>query len=339
MSMPSVCAVRLLPWSQPLAAFATAALLGAAWCAIAVPAAAQPFPARPIRIVVPYPPGGAVDAVGRMLAQRLQENFGQTVLVDNRAGASGTIGSEFVARAPADGHTLLVNASIHVINPHVLKSVPFDALRDFTPVTLIARGPLLFVINPALPARTVREFIALAKRQPGAMTFATSSLGSAGHLAEEQFRLQSATALTIVPYKGSGPALADVIGGHVMAMIDPVLSALPHVQSGRLRALAVTSGKRLAILPDLPTVAESGLPGFEFYSWYGMWGPPAMPKEATQVLQAASARALRQGDFSERLGAQGFEPVGSSSADFAQFLQQESALYSRIVKQAKIVVD
>jgi tripartite-type tricarboxylate transporter receptor subunit TctC len=339
LSLPSFPAATLASGRVLVSLGCNAVLATAVLCLSGHPAAAQSFPSKPIRIVVPYPPGGAVDAVGRMLAQRLQESFGQTVLVDNRAGASGTIGSEFVARAPADGHTLLVNASIHVINPHVLKSVPFDALRDFTPVTQIASGPLLFVINPALPAKTVKEFIALARRQPGTMTFATSSLGSAGHLAEEQFRLQSGTALTIVPYKGSGPALADVIGGHVMAMIDPVLSALPHVQGGRLRALAVTSSKRLAILPNLPTVAESGLPGFEFYSWYGLWGPPGMPTQATNALQAATVKALRQGDFSERLAAQGFEPVGSTAAEFAQFLQQESALYSRIVKQAKIVVD
>lgn len=299
----------------------------------------QPFPSRALRVVVPYPPGGAVDAVARLLGQRLQDSLGQTVIVDNRPGASGTIGSEFVARAPADGHTLLVNASIHVINPHVLKSLPFDAIRDFTPVTQIARGPLLLVINPALPARTVKDLIALARRQPGTMVFATSSLGSAGHLAEEQFRLQSGTELVIVPYKGSGPALADVIGGHVSAMIDPVLSALPHVQSGRLRALAVTSTKRLTILPTLPTVAESGLPGFEFYSWYGLWGPAGMAREVSAILQAATVKALRQGDFSERLAAQGFEPVGSTAAEFASFVQQETALYSRIVKQARIVAE
>jgi len=299
----------------------------------------QGYPSRPVRLIVPYPPGGAVDAVARLTGLRLSEQLGQNFIIDNRAGANGVIGGELVARAQPDGYTLLSTASIHVINALVVAKVPYDPVKDFTPVAQVAAGPLLVVAHPALPASGIRELIAYAKSNPGKLTCAISSRGAAGHLATEMLKFSAGLDFLIVPYKGSGPAYLDLIGGRVQFMMDPILAALPHVKSGRLKALAVTSSKRMAMVPEVPTVIESGIAGFDFYSWYGLWGPRGMPRDVAERLAREVNRMVKQPDMAARLTEQGFEPVGSSPAEFARYISDEMAKYTKIVRQAGITAE
>jgi tripartite-type tricarboxylate transporter receptor subunit TctC len=306
---------------------------------LAINIAHAQYPTKPVRLIVPYPPGGTVDVVGRVLAQRLTEQLGHQVVVENRSGANGTIGSDFVAKSAPDGYTVLMQASIFVINPLFLKNVPYDVQRDFTPVAHVGSVPLLVTAHPAVPAKDLREFIAAVRANPQRYTFATSGLGSAGHLSEETIKREAKLDILIVPYKGTGPVLADLIGGQVSAFIDPMPSSYPHVKSGKLKALAVTSARRVPFLPDVPTVAESGLPGFEMVSWYGVWGPPGLPREIANRLAAELATAVRSPLATERLGEQGFEPVGSTPGEFAAYVSAEIAKYARIVKDANIKVD
>ena len=268
---------------------------------------AQNYPERPVRIVVPYPPGGTVDVVARVLALNLAEQTGRNFIVDNRAGANGIVGSDLVAKATPDGYTLLVQASIFVINPLFLKNVPYDVQKDFSPVTNIGSVPLLVTAHPTVPAANLREFLALVKATGSKYSFATSGLGSAGHLSEEMIKRQAGVPdMLIVPYKGAGPALMDVVG----AMIDPLPSSYPQVKSGRLKALAVTSAKRVSFMPDVPTVAESGIRDFDMVSWYGLWGPRGVPKFTAAKLTDETAKATRAPLAVARLGEQGFEAVG-----------------------------
>jgi len=308
--------------------------------AVVLPAAAalaaDQYPQRPVRVIVPYPPGGAVDAVARLTGQKLGEAFGQNFIIDNRSGANGVIGGEIVARAQPDGYTLLSTASIHIINPLVVGKVPYDAIRDFAPVSQVAAGPLLLVAHPSLPANGVKELIALAKSQPGKLTCAISSRGAAGHLAVEMLKFSAGIDYLIVPYKGSGPAYFDLIGGQVQFMMDPILAALPHVKGGKLKALAVTSSKRAAMIPEVPTVAESALPGFEFYSWYGVWAPRGTPRDVVNRIAHEIKRMVDAADVNGRLTAQGFEPVGSTPEQFARYIDAEYAKYAKVVKQAGI---
>jgi tripartite-type tricarboxylate transporter receptor subunit TctC len=299
----------------------------------------QGYPSRPVRLIVPYPPGGAVDAVARISALKLSEQLNQNFIIDNRAGANGVIGGEIVARAQADGYTLLSTASIHVINALVVARVPYDPVKDFTPVSQVAAGPLLVVAHPALPANGIRELIAYAKANPGKLTCAISSRGAAGHLATELLKFGASLDFLIVPYKGSGPAYIDLIGGRVQFMMDPILAALPHVKSGRLKALAVTSLKRMSMVPEVPTVVESGVVGFDFYSWYGLWGPRGMPRDVVERLAREVSRMVKQPIVAARLTEQGFEPVGSSPAAFASYIADEMAKYSKIVRQAGITAE
>ena len=237
-------------------------------------AAHAQYPNKTIRIVVPHAPGGAVDGVARILAVKLGEILGQPVVVENRAGASGTIGAEYVAKSAPDGYTLYVNASIHTINPYVMKEkARFDAIKDFTPLSNLAQGPLLFSVYPGVPAKNAAEFVALVKADPTKYAFATSGFGSAGHLGEEFLKLRAGLDIPIVLYKGAGPALTDVMGGQAQAMMDPILSSGPQVKAGKLKPMAITSARRSPLFPEVPTMIESGYPGFEFYSWYGLWGP------------------------------------------------------------------
>ena len=307
--------------------------------ALAISVAHAQYPAKPVRMIVPYPPGGTVDVVGRVLAQRLTEQLGQQVVVENRSGANGTIGSDFVAKAAPDGYTILMQASIFVINPLFLKNVPYDVQRDFTPVANVGSVPLIVTAHPSVPAKDLREFIAIVRANPQRYTFATSGLGSAGHLSEEVIRREAKLDILIVPYKGTGPVLTDLIGGQVSAFIDPMPSSYPHVKSGKLKPLAVTSARRVPFLPDVPTVAESGLPGFEMVSWYGVWGPPGLQREIANRLAAELAAAVRSPLAAERLGEQGFEPTGSTPEAFAAYVNAEIAKYARIVKEANIKVE
>ena len=302
-------------------------------------AAQAQYPLKPVRIVVPYPPGGTVDVVARNLAQQLTVQTGQQFIVDNRAGANGTIGSDFVSKAAPDGYTLLVQASIFVINPLFLKNVPYDVQRDFTPVANIGSVPLLVTAHPSVPAANLREFVALVRANPDKYTFATTGLGSAGHLTEEVIKRDAGLQILIVPYKGAGPALTDIVGGQVSALADPLPSSFPHVKGGRLKALAVTSRTRIATMPDVPTMAESGFPGFEMLSWYGLWGPPGLPKDVLDQLAAGTAKAAKSAEMQEKLAAQGFIPDGSGPAAFAVYVKDEIAKYAKIVKDANIKVD
>lgn len=315
-------------------------------CAISLCAAftvasafAQAYPNRSVRIIVPYPAGGTVDAVARVVAQGLTEQLGQSVIVDNRAGANGVIGSDAVAKAQPDGYTLLVQASTFVTNPILLKNLPYDMMRDFTPVSNIGSVPLIVTTYPTFPANNLREFIALVRAAPEKYNFAAPPTGSAGHLAEEAIKSGAKLGIQLVSYKGTAPAMTDVMGGHASALIDALPSSYPQVKGGKLKALAVTSPKRISFLPNVPTVAESGLPGFDMVSWYGLWGPANLPKELSAKLSAEVAKAVRSKLATERLGEQGFDAVGSGPEEFGAFLGQEFVKYSRIVKDAGVKVE
>lgn len=300
---------------------------------------AQGFPNRPLRIIVPFPPGGTVDIMGRVVAQGMSEELGQQVLVENRAGANGTIGAAFVAKSAADGYTLLVSASVLLGTPMIVSNVPYDPQTDFTPITNLGSVPLLVVVHPSVPANSFSEFIATVRANPGKHAFATSSLGSAGHLASELVKLSGKLDMLVVGYKGTAPAIIDLVGGQVTSMIDAIPSAYAQVKAGKVRALAVTTPKRLAFLPELPTVAESGVAGFEGFdmvSWYGVWGPPGLPKDLTERLSAAAAKAIRSKLAEERLSSQNFIAVGSTSAEFGAYIAAETAKYRKLVAEAKI---
>ncbi len=297
---------------------------------------AQAYPARPVRVIVPYPPGGSVDAVARIVAQKLTEGLGQNFFVDNRAGAAGTIGADLVAKASPDGYTLMVTASIHVISPFLMKNVPYDAVKDFTAVSHLAAGPLLVLAHPSVAAKNIAELFEDLRRQPGKYTFATSSYGSAGHLASETLKRLAGADILVVPYRGSGPALTDLMSGQVNLMVEPILSSLPHVRAGTLKALAVTAKSRVGSAPEIPTVSESGAPGFDFYSWYGIWGPKGMPGDVVARIAVEAAKIVRQPDVAQRLVGQGFEPVGSTPAEFDRYIADENAKYGAIIRDANI---
>jgi len=315
----------------------------AVWMAIALffaaAAEAQTYPQKPVRIIVPYPPGGTVDLVARHLGQQLGTQVGQQIVVENRAGANGTIGSDFVSKAAPDGYTLLVQASIFVINPLFLKNVPYDVQRDFAAISNIGSVPLLVTAHPSVPAANLRDFVTLVRANPDKYTFATTGLGSAGHLTEEVIRRDAGLSILIVPYKGTGPAITDLVGGQVSALADPLPSSYPHVKGGRLKALAVTSRDRIAFLPDVPTMDESGFAGFEMVSWYGLWGPPALPREIVDRLAAEVSKAASSPELQEKLASQGFLPKGSTAPEFAAYVKDEVAKYAKIVKDANIKVD
>lgn len=306
---------------------------GAIWAFIAVQALAQGYPARPVKIVVPQPPGG-VDTVARVIVQKLSEATAQPFIVENRPGASGTIGTAYVAKSPADGYTLLINASIHIINSFILKELPFDPLKDFTPVTEIGSSPLVIAVNASVPARDLRELVALSARQR--LNWAIPGFGSADHLTAEALRLRLGIALQTVPYKGMGPAITDLVGGQVHAMGMPILPALPHVKSGRIRPLAVTGARRNKGLPDVQTVSESALPGFEMSTWYGIWGPKGLPREIAVKIQTETAAAIRSVEVREKLPDTIFDLKASTPEDFARYIELEAAKYSAIVKEARI---
>lgn len=307
---------------------------------LSVSAVAQSYPSRTVSVVVPYPAGGSVDGVARIIVQKLNESLGQHFIVENRAGgAGGVVGANYVAKAAPDGATLLLTASIHVITPFLNKNITYDVVKDFTPITLIATGPLLVSTTPSVPANNLKEFFDLVRKDPNKYTFATSSFGSAGHLAIELLKRDAGTDTLVVPYKGAGPALTDLMSGQIHLMADPMLSSLPLAQSGKIKALAITSAKRLATAADIPTVAESGMSGFEFVSWYGLWAPKSLPAEIGTKLQAEIAKILGQPDVKSRLATLGFEPVGSTAEDFAKFIADEMAKSEKIIKDAKIKME
>ena len=300
-------------------------------------ASAQNYPARAVSVVVPFPPGGSVDGVARIVVDKLNQTVGVRFIVENRAGgASGNVGAEVVAKAVPDGYTLLLTASLHVVSPFLYKSVPFDVVKDFTPVTLIAAGPLIVSTTPSVPAKTLKEFFDLVRKDPQKYTFGTTSIGSAGHLVIELLKREAGVDTLVITYKGTAPALTDLMSGQIQLLADPMLSSLPLAQSGRIKALAITSLKRQAAAPEIPTVEESGLPGFEFESWYGLWGPKNLTPDIAAKLQTGIENVLAQPDVKSRLNTLGFEAIGSTPDKFATFIESEMAKYGKIIHDANI---
>ncbi len=298
--------------------------------------AAQTYPSGPLRIVVPFPPGGSTDGLGRMIAQKLNERFRQPVVVENRGGANGTIGAAFVAKAPADGHTLLLVQPGFASNPSLYKNLPYDQARDLAPVSHLASGPLVLVVHPSLPAKSVKELIALAKSRPGELNYASPGAGSLNHLTAELFNLTTSIKMTHIPYKGGGPALIDVLSGRVPIYYTNLVTSLPHLKSGRLRALGVTTLQRSPIAPELPTIAEAGLRGFDMSAWFGLLVPSATPRDMIAKLQQEVTLILHQAEFKERLAADGMTVVGSTPEQFGEFLNREIVKYTRIIQAAGI---
>jgi len=285
-------------------------------------------------MIVPYTPGAATDAMSRLAAQKIQEKLGATVIVDNRAGANGTIGGQAVLQAPADGYTIMGSASIHVMARHVMRSAPYDPVGDFVGIARTARGPLVLVMDPRRAEATIPAVVDAAKRDSRHWSFATSSLGSAGHLGTIEFNRVTGAGIEIVGYRGSAPALTDVAAGNAQLMFDPALATLPMVRSGQLRGLGIASPRRTPLAPDLPTMSEAGLPGFEFYSWYGVWGPRGMPGEIVARMNAAIVEGMREPAVVERLTNLGFEPVAESAAEFAAFIQRDVATNAELLRIA-----
>jgi tripartite-type tricarboxylate transporter receptor subunit TctC len=312
-------------------------LLALALLGLASPAIAQRYPNRTVSVIVPYPPGGSVDVVARLVVQKLNESMGANFIVENRAGgAGGAVGANAVAKAAPDGYTLMLTASIHIITPFLNSKIPYDAVKDFAPVSLVASGPLIVSTAPNVPANSLKEFFELVRKEPAKFTFATSSFGSAGHLAVELLKRDAGIDTLVIAYKGAGPMLNDLMGGQIQLIADPMASSLPLAASGKIKPLAVTSLKRVAAAPNIPTVEESGMKGFEFGSWYGLWGPKGLPADIAARLQAEVAKAVATPEIKQKLGQIGFEPIGSSTAEFAKYIDDESTKYGQIIRDAKI---
>jgi tripartite-type tricarboxylate transporter receptor subunit TctC len=304
----------------------------AASCALA-----QGYPTKPVRLIVPFAPAGSTDVTARIVAQKLSDAWRQQVVVDNRAGAGGNIGAEVVAKAPPDGYTLLLaTTGVMAINHKLYRNMPFDAQRDFAPVTQIGSLPLILIVHPSLPVKSVKDLVALAKSRPGQLSYASSGIGSATHMTTELFRMTAGVNIVHVPYKGSGQAMADLIGGQVEIAFDQITSSLPQVEAGKLRALAVTSAKRCPSVPQLPSVAEAGLAGYESVSWNGIAAPAATSREVVGRIQSEVARTLQLPDIKERFFKDGIEPVGSTPDRFAAHIRAERAKWEKVVDAAGI---
>ncbi len=300
---------------------------------------AQQYPSKPVRIVVGFAAGGPTDVAARVVGQKLAERLGQQFVVDIRPGAGGNIAAEIVARSPADGYTLLLPAFAHAVNPSLVAKLPYDADRDFAPVVMVGTAANIFAIHPSVPARTLSEFIAIARTKPGQLTFGSAGNGTASHLAGELLNMLAGIKLTHVPYKGSAPASTDLIGGQISSAFPGVGIALSHVKQGRLRALGVTSLKRAKAMPDLPTISEAGAPGFEVISWYGLLAPAGTPQEIIQRLNAEAVKAMQEPEAVERLGALGAEPSDMTPADLGAFIRREIAKWGKVVRSAGIRAD
>lgn len=314
-------------------------LLALMAAAVAPQSIAQPYPSRPIRLIVPFPPGGVTDLVGRILAQRLGDGLGRAVVVDNRGGANGAIGAQAAARSAPDGYTLLMATATHAINA-TLSPVPgFDLRTDLAPISLAATVPLLLAVHPSLPVRSVRDLVTLARANPGRLDFASGSTGSASHLAGEMLKVAAGVDMVHVPYKGGGPAIQDLLAGHVPMMFENLPSILPHVQSGRLRGLAVTATARATAASQLPTMMESGYAGFVAGSWYGLFAPAGTPREIVSRLNAETVRTLKTPDTRSLLSQQGADPVGNTETEFAAFIAAEIDRWAKVIRSARIRIE
>ncbi len=306
-------------------------------CAAPLLAIGQSYPTKPIRFIVPFPAGGAGDLVIRALAQKMSENWGQAVVLDNRSGASGALGLQIAARAAPDGHTLaLGTASTHSINPALHRDLPYDPIKDFTPIASLIVIPNVLVAHPSVPARSLQELIQLARAKPGQLSYASNGTGTSSHMAGELLKRAAGIQLLHVPYKGAGIAVNDVLGGHVQLLFGAVATSLPHVQAGKLRALAVTGAQRSSVAPNVPTVAESGFPGFEVVQWFGAFAPAGTPRHIVVKLNAELNRAMRLPDVQEGFARQGFETRPATPEQFAAYVKSELEKWSRVIKEAGI---
>ena len=319
------------------AIFATT-LTGAACAAAGDPAAG--YPSRPIRIIVAYPPAGTTDILARLIAQKMNETWRQPVIVENRPGANGNIGTDIAARATPDGYTItMATAATHSINNTLYPKLTWHAQRDFAPISLVAVVPNLLVVTNALPVKSVKELIAYARANPGKLTFGSPGIGATAHLSMELFKTLTGTQMLHVPHKGSAAVLADVTSGHLMLAMDNIPAYLPAAQAGRIRALAVSSPKRVPAAPDIPTVAEAGIPGFEALSWFGLNAPAKTPKAIVDKLHAETARAIRLNDVNERISALGAQPVGGTPQEYAAFIQSEITKWAKVIKDAGLKLE
>ncbi len=318
--------------------WATAFVLSAA---VAGMATAQTYPNKPIRVIVPSSAGGIIDVLPRALFQKMSESLGQQIVVDNRPGAAGIIGSEMGAKAAPDGYTLLVVATAHAINPSLYPKLPYDTVKDFTPITMVAQIPLLLVAHPSLPVNNVKELVALAKAKPGQLFFASAGNGQGSHLAGEMFKSLAGIDLTHVPYKGAAPGLADVLAGQVPMMFSDPVSAMPHIKTGKLKLLAVGTPKRSVAVPDTPTVMESGVPGFDAYAWLGILGPAGLPKEIAAKLHGEIIKAMNTPEVKARFfsPSSGFEVIGTNPEQSAAFIRAEIAKWTPVVKASGAKAD
>jgi len=305
----------------------------------ALPAFAQGYPRGPVRVIVPFPAGGGVDTAGRILGQKLAESFGKPFVIENRGGANGNIGTEAAAKSTGDGSTLLFTGAGFVTNPSLYKTVPYDPVKDFEPISLMALGPNVLVVHPSLPAKSVQELIALAKGQPGRIGFAGSGSGSTPHLAGELFNVMARVQLVHIPYRGSGPAMIGLLAGEAPVMFLPAINAGGHVATGRLRAIAVTSRERLSAMPDLPTVSEAGLPGYESSQWYGLLAPAGTPPTVLILLNARVATIMQDANMKTRMTNDGLVPIGSSREDFAAHIRSETDKWARVISASGARVD
>ena len=300
---------------------------------------AQSYPTGPVRVIVPFPPGGGVDGTGRLLTQKLTEVLGKQFIVDNRAGANGMIGSEIVARSPKDGYTLLVNGANFITTPSLYSKVTYDPIKDFDPVSVVSLAPNVLVVHPSLPAKSVKELIALAKARPGQVNFAGSGSGSTPHLAAELFNTMAKVRMVHVPYRGTSPAIVGLMSGEASVMFMPTTNAVPLVKGGRLRALAVTSRERVPAMPELPTVSESGLKGYESSQWYGMLAPAGTPADILGLLNAHVVKIMQAPDMKQRLTGEGLVAVGSTREQFAAHIKAEIAKWAKVIKESGARVD
>jgi len=303
---------------------------------VAATAQAQTWPVKAVRLVVPFAAGGSTDIIGRTLGQKLNEMWGQPVVVDNRPGGSTVIGTDVVAKSPPDGYTLLVTPAPFTIVPSLIAKLPYDPAKDFEPITLINTTPLVIVVNPSVPAKSIKELIALAKSRPGALNYGSSGSGGSNHLAGELFNAMTGVKMIHIPYKGNAPALTDLIGGHVDVVFNGLTSAMPFIKSGKLRALAVTSLARTGSLPDMPTLDELGLKGFQAVAWNGLTAPARTPKDIIAKINSDTLKVVRSAELVERLKAEGSDPVGNSPAEYSAFLRNEIAKWAKVIKSAGV---
>jgi tripartite-type tricarboxylate transporter receptor subunit TctC len=308
-----------------------AAVLAAPW------AVAQSWPAKPVKMVVPFPAGGPTDVVTRVLAERLTAALGQPVVVENKTGAGGAIGADFVAKSAPDGYTLVMaTTSTHSIGPYLASKFPYDPQKDFTPVVWVGNATNILVVSATLPANSVAELITLAKKDPGKLNYATSGVGTVVHLTSEHFAAMAGIKLTHVPYKGVQLSVPDLISGQVSILFDNIMTAQPHIKGGKVKALGISSPKRSPLVPEIPTIAESGLPGFESLTWFGMFGPANLPRAVTERLNAEVNKALKDPELLARFAQLGFEPAGGTAADFAATIERDARKWSKVIKDANV---